>query len=122
MQTDSHPDLRLHAPRVIELAAIGMSKQDIAADIGIPLRDLSNLYRDEIRKGLARGHEPVLRKLHQVAAGGENTTVLIFYAKSQCGWRDTGTPSTLAKIVHRTFTVAQDCSAPKDSVENPASE
>ena len=97
-----------HADRVFELAGIGMSKQDIAADIGISVRELSQLYRGELKKGLARSHEPVLRKLHEIALSGENTSLLIFYAKSQCGWRDTGASSTLAKTVHRTFSIALD--------------
>jgi hypothetical protein len=112
-----------HADRVLELARIGMSKQDIAADLGISLRDLTLLYRGELKKGLAHGHEPVLRKLHEIAVSGENTSLLIFYVKSQCGWRDTGTSPTLARMVHRTFSVALDPGAQKDSIpDKPRSE
>jgi hypothetical protein len=88
-----------HAGRVFELATIGLSKKDIAAKIGVPLRDLCRLYRAELKKGTAEGHEDVLRTVHQIAITGNNASVLIFYLKAQCGWRDTGASASAAKII-----------------------
>jgi hypothetical protein len=94
-----------HPDRVFELAAIGASRQHIAAEIGLSVRELNNLYREQLKKGAAHGHEPVLRKVHELAVQGENSTLLAFYLKSQCGWRDTGTPQALAKVINQVFSV-----------------
>lgn len=90
-----------HANLVFELATIGLSKRDIAAKIGIRLHELYSLYRDDLKRGAAEGREEVLRTVHQIAVTGNNASVLIFYLKAQCGWRDTGTPPKATPIVYR---------------------
>jgi hypothetical protein len=77
--------------RVRELAAIGVSDEDIAAQLRLPLRKLQNIFRRELKQGAAEGREQALRKLHAVAISGENLSALTFWVKARCGWRDTGT-------------------------------
>src|SRR5579875_1490206 len=105
-----------HADRVRELAAIGMPKKDIAANIGVSVRRLHVLFRDQMKKGAAGGHEPVLRKIHEMAMSGQNTGLLTFYAKAQCGWRDTGTPLSLAQATKNEFVVTLE---PNSKQEQP---
>ncbi|MGH9610595.1 MAG: hypothetical protein ACRD34_13080, partial [Bryobacteraceae bacterium] len=52
-----------------------------------------------LKTGAAEGREQVLRKLHTLAVSGENSTVLTFWAKARCGWRDTGTIQSAAQVI-----------------------
>ncbi|HEX4749582.1 MAG TPA: hypothetical protein VH302_08585 [Bryobacteraceae bacterium] len=84
---------------VRELAAIGVSEEDIAAHLGVPLADLNELFAPELKQGAAHGREQALRKLHFLAMTGDNIALLTFWIKSRCGWRDTGSPQSLLSIV-----------------------
>jgi hypothetical protein len=90
-----------HADRVFELAGIGASREDIAAEIGSSVRKLEKLYRRELKKGAAQGREQVLQKLHEIARRGQNASLVTFYVKAQCGWRDTGNPVNNAGVIRR---------------------
>jgi hypothetical protein len=77
--------------RVRQLAAIGLSDDDIASQLRLPLRKMQKLFHSELKEGAAAGREHALKTLHDIATGGENLGALTFWVKARCGWRDTGT-------------------------------
>lgn len=81
--------------RVFDLASLGASREDIAADLGIPVDELDNLYSSELKKGAASGRERALQTIRDLAIEERQTTALIFWIKAQCGWRDTGSSQSL---------------------------
>jgi hypothetical protein len=89
--------------RVRQLAAIGLSDDDIACQLRLPLPKLQKLFRLELAEGAATGRERALQQLHDVALGGENTNALTFWIKSRCGWRDTGTIHSSSQIIRHCY-------------------
>lgn len=94
--------------RVRQLAAIGLSDEDIASQLRLPLRKLQKLFRLELKEGAAGGREHALTKLHEIAIGGENLGALTFWVKARCGWRDTGTTQAAFKIDRHCFRFKQE--------------
>jgi hypothetical protein len=83
--------------RVRDLAAIGMTEDDIAAQLRLPMAQLKKRFRLELKQGAATGREHALKKLHELAISGDNFSALSLWVKSRCGWRDTGAaPAPLA--------------------------
>ncbi len=103
--------------RVRELAAIGMSDDDIASQLGLPVPRLQKIFRLELKQGAAAGREHALNKLHTIALSGENVTALHFWVKARCGWRDTGPAQNAASAITR-ITLFKQASEPQP---NPAS-
>ncbi|HEX7361417.1 MAG TPA: hypothetical protein VF283_13085 [Bryobacteraceae bacterium] len=85
--------------RVRELAAIGLSDEDIASQLRLPLPQLQKRFKLELKSGAAEGREQVLKKLHTSALSGENLSALIFWVKARCGWRDTGTTQSAPQVI-----------------------
>jgi hypothetical protein len=85
--------------RVRELAAIGISDEDIAAQLRLSLPKLQKTFRHELKEGAADGREQALRRLHAIAISGENLSALTFWVKARCGWRDTGTPPSSVSVI-----------------------
>jgi hypothetical protein len=106
--------------RVRELAAIGVSQDDIAAQLGLTPRKLNKLFPVELKKGAAEGRERAIRTLHGLAMSGNNSVLLTFWVKAQCGWRDTGTVQSLLKVA-REVLCFHPATAPKQepSLDNP---
>lgn len=76
-----------------ELAAHGLTLEQIAVALGISTRTLYNRRRDfadfadAIKKGKARGVADVASKLYDLAMAG-NVTAIIFYLKTRAGWSE----------------------------------
>ena len=96
-----HPFVLTPEDRLLvrELAAIGMSEQDIATQLSLPLPKLQKEFRRELHQGAATGREHMLKKLHAIALSGENLNALTFCVKSRCGWRDTGSVQNALDVV-----------------------
>jgi len=94
--------------RVRELAAIGLSQDDIASQFRLPLRRFQRIFKHELKDGAAAGREHALRKLHGIAIAGENVAALTFWVKSQCGWRDTGTAPSAPTIIRKVMLFAPE--------------
>ncbi|SRR5579884_2875482 len=88
-----------HSERVRSLAAIGMSDQEIAAQIQLSSKKLQKIYKRELREGAAEGNRQVLETLHKSASSGSNFPATSLWVKARCGWRDTGPTSQSPTIV-----------------------
>ena len=94
--------------RVRELAAIGMSNTDIAAQLRLPLAKLQKVFRLELLEGAADGREDALKKLHDIAKSGKNFNALTFWVKARCGWRDTGTTQSTIQVIRHAFAFSEE--------------
>ena len=88
---------------VRELSAIGLSDDDIAAQLRLRLPRFQKIFKLELKLGAAEGREQALRKLHAMAISGENFQALSLFVKSRCGWRDTGPTPSASPITSRLF-------------------
>jgi orotate phosphoribosyltransferase-like protein len=79
--------------RVAELARTGATEENIAAELQISLKRLQKRYRREIERNRATAKNEMLAHLYETAKSGSNSTAAMFWVKSQCGWRDTGSSS-----------------------------
>jgi len=93
--------------RARDLAAIGASHDDIAAQLRVPLPKLEKIFKDELRAGAAHGRELALRKLHALATSGDSAPMLSFWVKAQCGWRDTGAPQGITAAIRHVLVIGK---------------
>lgn len=69
------------------LSAFGMRHEAIAGHIGIDDKTLRSHYRDELSTGKDKANAKVAKALYEQATAG-NTTAMIFWLKTQAGWRE----------------------------------
>jgi hypothetical protein len=75
-------------------ATVGTPHHDIALLIGVATETLLKYYRAELDEGKARGNAHVAKTLYTLATQGlgqqgPNLGAMIFWLKSQAGWRET---------------------------------
>ena len=87
------PRIEIDLDRVTELAAQGLTNEQIAAALGISRTTLqarkreSELFAQAIEKGQALGIEAVSNALFENAKAG-NVTAQIFFLKARAKWKD----------------------------------
>lgn len=87
-------DTSLHKPTeqtrtsVQALALAGTHQELISEIIGVAAKTLRKHYREELDWAKAQANAKVAATLYQKALSGD-TTALIFWAKTQMGWRET---------------------------------
>ncbi len=85
----------LDLEKIEDLAAKGLTLNEIAAALGIDVRTLYNHRKkfrevgEAINRGAANGIAMIANKLFEAAKNG-NVTAQIFYLKARAGWRDQG--------------------------------
>lgn len=77
-----------HAKQIEAMSQYGVPQEDMAATIGICVESMLKLYNAEHRRGKARANTNVGRRLYEKCVAGD-TTALIFWAKTQMGWKET---------------------------------
>jgi len=88
------PKIHIDLKQVESLAANGLTDEQIASALGISRTTLSNRKRENeqfvlaIKRGKAKGIALVTNKLMESIKGG-NMTGMIFFLKTQAGWRET---------------------------------
>jgi len=88
------PKIHIDLKQVESLAANGLTQEQIAAALGISETTLHQRKRDSadfaaaIKRGKAKGIALVTNKLMESIKGG-NMTGMIFFLKTQAGWRET---------------------------------
>ena len=85
----------LDLEKIEDLAAKGLTLEQIAAALSIDVRTLYNHRKkfrevgEAINRGAANGIATIANKLFEAAKNG-NVTAQIFYLKARAGWRDQG--------------------------------
>jgi predicted DNA-binding protein (UPF0251 family) len=88
------PKIQIDLKQVESLAANGLTQEQIAAALGISERTLRSRkgeiadFADAIKRGKAKGIALVTNKLMESIKGG-NMTGMIFFLKTQAGWKET---------------------------------
>ena len=68
-------------------ATVGTTQEDIARIIGIDAKTLRKHYRDELDLSRAKANATIGGALFNKAKGGD-TAAMIFWMKTQAGWRE----------------------------------
>lgn len=88
------PKIQIDLKQVESLAANGLTQEQIASALGISERTLRSRkgeiadFADAIKRGKAKGIALVTNKLMESIKGG-NMTGMIFFLKTQAGWKET---------------------------------
>jgi len=88
------PKIQIDLAKVESLAANGLTQEQIASALGISESTLTKRkkentdFADAIKRGKAKGIALVTNKLMESIKGG-NMTGMIFFLKTQAGWRET---------------------------------
>jgi len=88
------PKIHIDLAKVESLAANGLTDEQIASALGISRTTLANRKRENeqfvqaIKRGKAKGIALVTNKLMESIKGG-NMTGMIFFLKTQAGWKET---------------------------------
>ena len=88
------PKIHIDLKKVESLAANGLTQEQIASALGISERTLRSRkgeiadFADAIKRGKAKGIALVTNKLMESIKGG-NMTGMIFFLKTQAGWKET---------------------------------
>ena len=92
--TQNPPPDRTHRPtdaqrQTVQLhATVGTDQETIARVIGIDAKTLRKHYRDELDISRAKANATIGGALFNKAKGGD-TAAMIFWMKTQAGWRET---------------------------------
>ncbi|MDY0626624.1 DNA-packaging protein [Pasteurella multocida] len=93
MKRKTKPKIEIDLARVEALASNGLTQQQIADALGISERTLrdrksnSAEFAEAIKRGKAKGIAIVTNKLMEKVKAG-NVTAMIFFLKSQAGWKE----------------------------------
>jgi len=88
------PKIQIDLKQVESLAANGLTQEQIACALGISESTLTKRkkentdFADAIKRGKAKGIALVTNKLMESIKGG-NMTAMIFFLKTQAGWKET---------------------------------
>ena len=75
------------AEQIQAMRQYGTSLEDVSRAIGISVPTLKKLYPGELEKGVALANVAVGKKLFERCMAGD-VVALIFWAKTQMGWRE----------------------------------
>jgi hypothetical protein len=98
----------LDLKKIEDLAAKGLTLEQIAAALSIDVRTLYNhrkKFGEAINRGAANGIATIANKLFEAANTG-NVTAQIFFLKARAGWRDQGAVVEINN--HQNVNVAPD--------------
>lgn len=89
----THIPTKITQSEVERLAGLGLPYKMISDFIGIDDKTLSKHYKLELGRGRAKAGAEMAQCLADKCRGGD-TTALIFYAKTQLGWKETTVQET----------------------------
>ena len=69
------------------LAGYGVQQREIATIVGVTINTVRKHYKKELEVGLAKVHGKIGEAIVKGALNGDKT-LLIFYAKTQMGWKE----------------------------------
>lgn len=77
------------ARQIEGMAAVGLSLNDIAHIVGMNYKTMLKLYEEYWRNGKIKANMKVGERLYKMAVEDGNPACLMFWAKTQMGWRET---------------------------------
>lgn len=83
------PYVVAQAEQVEKMAAAGVSMEDIAFFLDMDAKTCRKLYHDTWRKGKIKANNNIASALYNKAIKDKDTSAMIFWAKTQMGWRET---------------------------------
>lgn len=109
------PKIEINLQQVETLAANGLTQQQIADSLGISVSTIesrlreSEEFKDAIKKGKAKGIALIANQLFEKAKSGD-TTSIIFYLKTQAGWKETQAVETKISLVDEVASLMEEIS------------
>lgn len=97
------PRIEIDIKTVEQLASRGLTLEQIASSMGFSIRTLmvrkaeSAEIADAIKRGRDKGVTIIANKLFEAASGG-NTAAMIFFLKTQGGWKEAQKIEVEAKV------------------------
>ncbi len=79
----------IEAEQVEKMAASGITIADIAFYLGMHEDTCRKLYHDTWKRGKLKANHNVAAALYNKAIKDKDTAAMIFWAKTQMGWRET---------------------------------
>jgi hypothetical protein len=76
-----------HKKQVETMAGLGLPHTQIASILSISRESLEQKFKEELLRGKAKANSKIAQTLFQNAVKG-NTALLIFWAKTQMGWKE----------------------------------
>ena len=73
--------------KLLQLAAINSSLEEISDEIGVSVDTLGRRYAEVIKSGRSKGKVSLKKKAWQMAMAGDKV-MLIFLLKNMCGYSD----------------------------------
>lgn len=80
-------DIITPSATVMRFAALNLRPDEIEMLTGIPADTITKKYGRELKEGPLRAKTKVAETLYAAAIGG-NVGAMIFFLKTQCGWRE----------------------------------
>jgi len=81
---------------VMQMCAVGISQEQVAAVIGVSVDTLIKYYKETLETSKPKAIAKIGGTLYNKALKGDNTC-MIFYLKTQGGWRETSTHEITGK-------------------------
>lgn len=109
------PKIEINLQQVEMLAANGLTQQQIADSLGISVSTIESRlreneeFKDAIKKGKAKGIALIANQLFEKAKSGD-TTSIIFYLKTQAGWKETQAVETKISLVDEVASLMEEIS------------
>lgn len=109
------PKIEINLQQVETLAANGLTQQQIADSLGISVSTIESRlreneeFKDAIKKGKAKGIALIANQLFEKAKSGD-TTSIIFYLKTQAGWKETQAVETKISLVDEVASLMEEIS------------
>lgn len=113
MKRVTKPKIEIDLAKVEALAANGLTQQQIADSLGISERTLYKNKKENaeiaeaIKRGRNKGIAYVTNALMSKIKSG-NVTAMIFYLKTQAGWKETNVNEITGTVVNQNVEISED--------------
>lgn len=113
MKKITKPKIEIDLAKVEALAANGLTQQQIADSLGISERTLYKNKKENaeiaeaIKRGRNKGIAYVTNALMSKIKSG-NVTAMIFYLKTQAGWKETNVNEITGTVVNHNVEIDED--------------
>lgn len=109
------PKIEINLQEVEALAANGLTQQQIADSLGISVSTIESRlreneeFKDAIKRGKSKGIAMIANQLFKKAKSGD-TTSMIFFLKTQAGWKETQAVEAKVNLVDEVTSLMKEIS------------